>query len=192
MKRISILFYIFVGLLTSALLVTLSLWMNLKNSAFLYVTLAEFAVYIAVVAMYLIHGTLEAQTNETLKSNFLMLLQNFETKIVYITYTGNERRLKKPSRFKKDYLVEFYPKEADIEMLKKHLWFGLSPEDEAQLKKLLIGGMDIPYPLLKDISQKQVLLQEHFQETVQNSPLFESFLLENEIILYGEQGEQHD
>ena len=178
--------------MTSALLVTLSLWMHFKNSAFLYVTLAEFAVYIAVVAMYLIHGTLEAQMNETLKSNFLMLLQNFETKIVYITYTGNERRLKRPSRFKKDYLVEFYPKEADIEMLKKHLWFGLSPEGEAQLKKLLIGGMDIPYPLLSDISQKQVLLQERFQETVASSPLFESFLLGNEIILYGEQGEQHD
>lgn len=175
--------------MTAALFATLSLWMSYKNSAYLYVTLAEFAVYIGVVAIYLIRGSIEAQTNETLKSNFLMLLQNFETKVVYITYTGNERRLKRPSKFKKDYLVEFYPKEADIEMLKKHLWFGLSPEEEAQLKKLLIGGMDIPYPLLNDIKQKQVLLQERFHETVASSPLFEAFLLGNEIILYGE---QHD
>ena len=192
MKRLSVLFYIFIGILTPALIVTLALWINFKSSAYLYVTLAEFAVYIGGVAAYLIHCAIESQTNETLKCAFLMLLQNYETKIVYITYIGNERRLKRPSKFKRDYLVEFYPRETDVEMLKKHLWFGLPKNEEAQLKNLLIGGLDVPYPLLKDISQKQVLLQARFQEAVSGLPHFEFLLNRNEIILYGEEGETND
>ena len=192
MKRLSVLFYIFIGILTPALLVTLVLWINFKSSAYLYVTLAEFAVYIGGVASYLICCAIESQTNETLKCAFLMLLQNYESKIVYITYTGNERRLKHPSKFKRDYLVEFYPRETDVELLKKHLWFGLPQKEEAQLKNLLIGGLDVPYPLLKDISQKQVLLQARFREAVSNLPHFEFLLNGNEIILYAEEGEIND
>lgn len=186
MKKLSAFFYISIGILTAALLVTLSLWIVYKTELLLYITFGEFVGYILLVTMNTIRNSIEFQTNETLKCEFLMLLQNVETKQVYITYTGNEHRIKKPSRIKRDYLVEFYPAEADEEMLKRHLWFNPDPKEEALLKSLVIGGLDVPFPLLNDISQKKLFLQERFYEEASSSPLFESFLLNNEVILYGE------
>ena len=189
MKKLPVLFYIFIGILTVALIVTLSLWIHLKNSVFLYVTLAELVFYIGVITTYLIRGTLEEQINETLKCDFLMLLQNYETKLVYIAYVGNERRLKHPSRYRRDYLVEFYPEKTNIDLLKQHLWFDLPEEGENLLRSQMIGGMDIPYPLLADIKQKKVLLQTLVYEEIKSSTHFERLLQQNEIIPYGEQND---
>ena len=185
MRKFYALFYIFIGILTAGLLITLSLWIIYHTPLLLYITFGEASAYILIVTLNMIRNSIEFQTNETLKCEFLMLLQNLETKKVYITYLGNEHRIKKPSRIKRDYLVEFYPEEADAEMLKRHLWFDPSPKDEAALKALVIGGLDVPFPLLNDISQKKLFLQERFYQEASSSPLFESFLLNNEIILYG-------
>ena len=185
MKKLSAFFYIVIGILTAGLLVTLSLWIIYKTPLLLYITFGEASAYILIVSLNTFRNTIEFQTNVILKSEFLMLVQNVETKIVYITYTGNEHRGRKPSRIKRDYLVEFYPEEADLEALKKHLWFDPSPKDEAMLKSLLIGGMDVPFPLLGDISRKKLVLQERFYEEVSSSPLFESLLSNNEVVLYG-------
>ena len=186
MKKLGALFYIVLGLLTIAVLVSLSLWIRFKSPFYLYFMLAAFAVYLFHLVFNLIRNDIEYRQGEIQRSSFLMLSQNIEAQIVYITYLGNEKRVQKPARYRKDYLIEFYSPDVKIDQLKKHLWYDLPEEEEKELLHSFIGGMDVPYPLLADISQKTVLLQAMFYEEAKDLPLFSDFFERNKIILYGE------
>ena len=186
MKKLGALFYIILGLLTVAVLVTLSLWIRTMNPIYFYLLLASFVVYVFHLVFHFVRTGKEFKKDEVLRSSFLLLSQSIEVKVVYITYLGNKKHIEKPSKYRKDYLIEFYSADVDISTLKKHLWFELPAADENKLKLSLIGDMDIPYSFLDDISGKTVLVQAYFFETTQNSPLFKTFFEKNKIVLYGE------
>lgn len=186
MRKLGAIFYIILLLLTAAVLVLLSLWIKTREPICLYLMLVAFAVYLFHLVYSLLRSGRNFKKSALLRSSYLSLLNSTETKIVYITYLGNERRVRKPSKSRKDYLVEFYCGGVDCEKLKRHLWYDLPQKDENELKRSLIGGMDIPYSLLSDISNKKVLLQARFFEAATGSPNFSDFLSSNEITLYGE------
>lgn len=186
MRKLDALFYIMLGILTLAVLIMLGLWIRTRYSVYLYLMLGAFAAYSFHIILTLIRGGKDLRGSEAFRSKFLMLLNHVDSKIVYITYLGTEKRILKPSCHKNDYLIEFYEPDTDLELLKKHIWFELSEADEKKLKKKFIGGMDVPFSYLDEIRSRKVLIQEEFYQFAANLSQFSEFFANNEIISYGD------
>ncbi len=184
MKKLGAVFYIILAVLTVGVLGMLAAWLWTDRELFLYLMLALFPVYLFHLIFNLaMNGRRERREKER-RSEFLALAGNAEK--VYITYLGNERRVGRPSAHRKDYLIEFYAKEADAEALKRHLWYGLAEAEEERLRLFFLGGGKYPYPLLADLKHKQIFVQGPFYRAAEGSPLFHDILKSNEWILYGD------
>ena len=170
-RKLGKLFYIILIALTAVMLTMLSLWTVTEKPLYLYLLLGIFPVYVFHLVFHL---------------EFLAAVRDENAKVVYMTYLGNERRVKKPSQTKKDYFVEFYSAGVDTELLKRHLWFDLSEADEETLLRSRIGQLEIPFPFLSEISGRTLLVQEAFFRAAEHSPLFAPLFRDNEVILYGE------
>lgn len=186
MKRLGKTFYILLGILTAAVLGLLFAFFYTKKDLFLYLTLGVFVLYLFHLVYHLVKSGRTIKKRDELLSSLVVLLGSEEAEVVYVTYLGGERGALRPSKTKKDYLVEVYRRAVDISLLKKHLWFDLPEEEEKKLSKQLVGSVEIPYPFLEKISKKTVLIQEGFYDVVKDSPLFAKFFSENKIVLYGE------
>ena len=186
MKKLGSWFYIVLATLTVGVLGALAVWLSTENDLFLYLMLGLFPVYVAFLVLSMVlNGKREKKRGEE-KSAFLLLAREEAVKVVYVTYLGGERGVRKPSKRKKDYLVEFYTGAVDENLLKKHLWFGLSDADEQKLGRCRTGETYAPFPFLCEISGKTVLIQARFFEAAKDSPLFAKLFADNEIVLYGE------
>lgn len=186
MKKLGAAFYLILAVLTVAELGTLFAWIYTKRDVLLYIALGVFPVYLFHLIFHLVRaGKREARKAE-LKSAFVSLLREQTAEIVYLTYLGGEKRLEKPSAGRKDYLVEFYTEKTDRELLKRHLWFDLSPERESELALTRLGGMKIPYPLLGEIAGKMLFVSAGFYQAAEHNPAFKDLLCGNTVVLYGE------
>lgn len=186
MKKLGAVFYLILAVLFIAVLVMLSLWARTGRTLYLYLMLGAFGLYLIHIVLSLSISWKDIRGGEALRSKYLMLLNHFQSEIVYITYLGNERRIRKPSKTRRDYLIEFYEPTTDIELLKKHIWFGLSEAEEQKLKTLCVGSEIVSFSFLADIRQRKVMIQAGFLQAALPLRHFEEFLRENEIIPYGE------
>ena len=105
---------------------------------------------------------------------------------MYLAYFGGERHLKAPSPRKKEYLVEVYLPSVDGERLKRHLWFGLSKQEELSLSAARRYETKLAYPALSLIDGRTVYLPAGFYEAAKEQAAFSQFLSKNTIVLYGE------
>lgn len=186
MKKLDALFFVLLGLLTLAMLIMLALWVRTKHVIYLCFLLGIFAVYTSFIVFTLLRDGKDLRAGGPFRSKFLMLLNHIDSKVVFVAFLGNEKRTLKPSPLRKDYLIEFYEPQTNLEKLKKHVWFGLSEAEETQLKNSFIGGMDIPYSFLADIRERTVLIPNNFLQAVKENPLFSDFLSANELVPYGD------
>lgn len=186
MKKLDALFFVLLGLLTLAMLVMLALWVRTKHIIYLCFLLGIFVVYTFFIVYTLLRDGKDLRAGSPFRSRFLMLLGHVDSKIVFLAFLGNEKRALKPSPLRKDYLIEFYEPQTDLEKLKKHVWFGLSEADETILKNSFIGGMDVPFSFLADIRDRTVLIPNNFLQAVKENPLFFDFLNSNELVPYGD------
>lgn len=185
MKKLGAPFYIVLAALTAAVLGCLGLYVWLEDELWLYLMLGVFAVYLVHLIASLAWNSRSHKRAELDKSSFLLLAGNREA-VVYLTYLGSERHIRRPSARRKDYLVEFYDGKVDVSLLKRHLWFGLSEEEEKTLNRSCLGGMRIPYPLLRELSGRTLLVQAGLYEAAKDSPLFSGLFGGNQVIIYGE------
>lgn len=186
MQKLGWKFYVPLLVLTLGVLGLLAAWLSTRNDALLYGMLGLFPVYLFHLIFGLAMNGRGQKRSKELRSSFLLLAGNGDVGTVYLTYLGGERRIKKPSLKKKDYLVEFYAAGVDRSLLKRHLWFGLSEEDERALLPFFIGGMEVPYPFLADLSGKTILAQAEFLRAAEEVPAFDEVMKQNEWIPYGE------
>lgn len=185
-RKLSGAFYVILLLLTAAIMAFLAVWAVTKNDLFLYLMLALFPLYLFHLIFHLVKTDKDYKKQEAEKSEFLTVAREEAARVVYITYLGDERHIRKPSRTKKDYLIEFYTKEVEIDLLKRHLWFDLGEREEERLIRCRIGSMEVPYSFLQELSGRTLLVQAQFFFAAEHSPLFAQLLSGNEIILYGE------
>ncbi len=179
-------FYIVLLLLTAALLAFLSVWALTGNDLFLYLLLGVVPLYVLHLVFHLVKADKDYKKQDELKSAFFSLAREEQAEIVYLTYLGDEKHLLKPSPRKREYLIEFYTRAVDLALLKRHLWFGLSEEEEERLIKCRLGSMEIPYPLLEEVRGRTVLVQSALFRAAKDSPLFSPFFSGNTILLYDE------
>ena len=185
-RKLGKLFYIILIALTAVMLTMLSLWTVTEKPLYLYLLLGVFPVYVFHLVFHLVRTDKDYKKRDTQKSEFLAAARDENAKVVYMTYLGNKRRVKKPSQTKKDYLVEFYSAGVDTALLKRHLWYDLPEADEETLLRSRIGQLEIPFPFLSEISGRTLLVQEAFYRAAEHSPLFASLFRDNAVILYGE------
>ena len=179
-------FYILLIALTVAMLVMLSLWSATENNVYLYILIGLIPFYILHLVISLVRSDKDYKRKDAKRSEFLAVARDANASVVYITYLGDEKHVKKPSPTKKDYLIEFYSGGVDLSLLKRHLWYDLSAEDEERILRFRIGQLEIPYPFLEEIEGRKLLIQAAFFQAAKDSPLFEKFFGKNEVILYDE------
>lgn len=181
--KLGVSFYIGLGALTVGVLASLALWLWLDETIYLIVMLVMFVLYLFHLIFGLARSGRAFQRAEEDRSAFLLHVR--EDVVVYLTYLGGERHVRRPPARKKDYLVEFYAPQVDLELLKRHLWFDLPPERERELSKSFIAEARIPRPLLNDIRGKTVLIQEGFCEVAETLPEYADFFAQNTVVRYG-------
>lgn len=179
-------FYVIMLAITVAILALLGVWAWTKNNLYLYLLLGLCPIYVLHIVLSIVLTGRYADRAQAARSELLAVALDPTAEIVYLTYLGGERRVKRPSRRKKDYLAEFYTRGADVELLKRHLWFDLSEREEEELLRHRLGQLEIAYPLLSEIKGKKVLVQSAFYDTAKDLPQFSALFGENQIILYGE------
>ena len=185
MKKFSAAFYLILLGLTVLVLGCLGLWLWLDNEIFLYVMIALFAVYLFHLIYSMVHADRREKREQTTEELLRAGLKGGDC-VVYLTYFGGERHIRKPSLHKAEYLVELYPPSVDGERLKKHLWFGLSDQEENLLSGAKRYEAKIAYPALALIEGKTVYLPAGFYEAAKKQAAFSQFLNKNTIVLYGE------
>ena len=185
-RKLGKLFYIILIILTAAMLALLGVWAGTGKDLFLYLLIGIFPLYLFHLVFHLVRTDKDYKKRDAQKSEFLAVARDENAGVVYITYLGNERGLKKPSRTKKDYLVEFYTPAVDIALLKRHLWFDLSEEDEEKLIRHRVGQLEVPFPFLEEITGRKVLVQAAFYHAAQGLPPYQTLFLKNEVVLYDE------
>lgn len=185
MKKLGILFFILLAVLTFAVLGCLTAWLWTKNDVLLYVTVGLFPVYLFHLVFGLMHGNKKAKRDAAEERSFRLLSERDDA-VVYVTYLGGKRGVLHPSRTKKDYLTEFYDEQVDLSLLKRHLWFDLPEEREKELQTHMIGGAKVPYPRLAELKNRRILVQIAFFDAAKDAPAFEQFFRDNEIMTYGE------
>lgn len=186
MKNLGAVFYLVLGILTLSIFVLLGVWARTHDVLYLYLLLAVFFVYVIFLISSLVRKGRAFKKDEKLRSELLVFARNGDLPIVHMTYLGGKRNLARPSKRKKDYLVQFYDGGADRGALGRHLWFDLPEEEENALRRHMHGEMNIPYALLADIRGKYVFAQAAFCAEAERSPRFEEFFRENTVTPYGE------
>ena len=185
MKKFGTAFYIILLVLTVLVLGCLGLWLWLKNEVFLYIMIALFAVYVFHMIFGMVRGYKREKREQTTEDLLRAELKGGSC-VVYLTYFGGERHVKKPSPHKTEYLAEIYAPSVDGERLKKHLWFGLSDKEEKLLSAAKRYEAKIAYPALSLIEGKTVYLPAGFFEAAKEQEAFSALLNKNTIVLYGE------
>lgn len=185
-RKLGPLFYILLIALTAVLVAFLGVWAATGNDLFLYLMLGVFPLYVFHLIYHLVRTDKDYKKQDALRSEFFAVARDENAKVVYLTYFGNEKRVKKPSAKRRDYLIEFYSPGVDLELLKRHLWFDLSDREEEALIRYRIGALEIPYAFLEEVKDKTVLVQAEFFRAAEGSPLFASLFAKNEIHLYGQ------
>lgn len=185
-RKFGKLFYIVLLLLTAALLALLGFWAGTKRELYLYLMIGVVPLYLFHLVFHLIRTDKDYKKRDALKSAFATVAREERAAVVYLTYLGNERRVKKPSQTKKDYLIEFYAEGVDLSLLKRHLWFDLKNEEEEAIARFRLGSMDAPYPFLEEIEGKTLLVQSEFYRAAEGLTAFERLFSKNKTILYGE------
>lgn len=185
MKLSSKLFYILLAVVTVGELCLLAVFSVTHKFLFLYLGLALFPVYLLLfVLRFAVVGKREKK-RQAAREAFLAAAKEPRAKVVYLTYLGGKRGIEKPSAAKENFLAELYTGEVDRELLKRHLWYGLSEGEEAALEAQRIGSAKLPYTALGEIAGKQVLVQSAFCDAARSSAAFSGFFKQNEVILYG-------
>ena len=185
MKKLGTAFYLILLALTLLVLGTLVLWFLKKNDVFLYLTIALFALYLFHLVFGMVRGY-KREKREQKTEDLLRAELKGGSCVVYLTYFGGERHVKKPSPHKTEYLAEIYAPSVDGERLKKHLWFGLSDKEEKLLAAAKRYEAKIAYPALSLIEGKTVYLPAGFFEAAKEQEAFSALLNKNTIVLYGE------
>ena len=185
MKKLGTAFYLILLALTLLVLGTLVLWFLKKNDVFLYLTIALFALYLFHLVFGMVRGY-KLEKREQTTEDLLRAELKGGSCVVYLTYFGGERHVKKPSPHKTEYLAEIYAPSVDGERLKKHLWFGLSDKEEKLLAAAKRYEAKIAYPALSLIEGKTVYLPAGFFEAAKEQEAFSALLNKNTIVLYGE------
>ncbi len=185
-RQLGKMFYFLLVLLTLAMLAFLGAWAGTKNNVFLYCLIGTFPFYLFHLVYHLVRTDKDYKKRDAEKSEFLAVARDEHAQVVYMTYLGNERRVKHPSPGKKDYLTEFYTSAVDTKLLKRHLWYDLSDEEEETLIRCRIGQLDVPYSFLEELTGRTILVQAAFYEAAKDSPLFSSLFEKNKVVLYGE------
>ena len=185
MKKLGTAFYLILLALTLLVLGTLVLWFLKKNDVFLYLTIALFALYLFHLVFGMVRGYKREKREQTTEDLLRAELKGGSC-VVYLTYFGGERHVKKPSPHKTEYLAEIYAPSVDGERLKKHLWFGLSDKEEKLLAAAKRYEAKIAYPALSLIEVKTVYLPAGFFEAAKEQEAFSALLNKNTIVLYGE------
>ncbi len=185
-RKLGKLFYIILIALTVAMLAFLGVWMATKDPVYLYILVGIFPLYLFHLIFHLVRTDKDYKKRDVQRSEFLAVARDENASVVYITYLGGEKGLKKPSRTKKDYLVEFYTSAVDIALLKRHLWFNLPEEDEEKLIRFRVGQIEVPFPFLEEITGRKVLVQAAFYNAAQGLPEYQTLLHKNEVVLYDE------
>ncbi len=183
MKRSRLFFTILIAVLTVLVLTALALWFVEEDILYLYLMLGLFGVYaLCLAAVFLFYG----RQKRTQKTEELLRAGLGKDGVVYLAYFGGERHLKAPSPRKKEYLVEVYLPSVDGERLKRHLWFGLSKQEELSLSAARRYETKLAYPALSLIEGRTVYLPAGFFEAAKEQAAFSQFLSKNTIVLYGE------
>lgn len=185
MKKFGTAFYIILLVLTVLVLGCLGLWLWLKNEVFLYIMIALFAVYVFHMIFGMVRGDRREKRARSTEDLLRTELKGGDA-VVYLTYFGGERHVRKPSPHKTEYLVELYAPAVDRELLKRHLWFGLSDREEKLLSAAKRYEARIAYPALSLIEGKTVFLPAGFYEAARQQEAFAGLLHKNKIVLYGE------
>ncbi len=184
MKKFGAPFYIILFALTVLVLGMLGLWLWLKQDVFLYLMIALFVVYVIHMAYNMVHGRRQEKREQTTED---LLRAEFKREcVVYLTYFGGEKHVKKPSAHKREYLIEVYAPAVDKALLKRHLWFGLPEAEEKKLALMKRYETKIAYPALSLIEGKTVYLPAGFCEAAKSVPAFDGLLNKNDIVIYGE------
>ena len=180
----SVLYVIVLLVLAGAVITLLSLWFLYEEMVYLYAMLGVFGVYVVfLVVTFLLSDGLSKKERQ--KRELLKAALGGEC-LVYCAYFGGEGHVKRPSKRKKEYLVEVYETEADGEALKKHLWFGLPEQEERKLALYKRFEGKFAYSALALIEHKTVYLAAGFYEAAKDAPAFAEFLSSNQIVLYGD------
>ena len=185
MKKLGTAFYLILLALTLLVLGTLVLWFLKKNDVFLYLTIALFALYLFHLVFGMVRGDRREKRARSTEDLLRTELKSGDA-VVYLTYFGGERHVRKPSPHKTEYLVELYAPAVDRELLKRHLWFGLSDREEKLLSAAKRYEAHIAYPALSLIEGKTVFLPAGFYEAARQQEAFAGLLHKNKIVLYGE------
>lgn len=185
-RKLGKLFYIILIALTAAMLALLGVWAATKKLLFLYILIGIFPLYLFHLVFHLVRTDKDYKKRDAKKSEFLAVARDANAGVVYITYLGNEKRVKKPSPTKKDYLVEFYTPAVDLSLLKRHLWFDLPEKDEETLIRFRIGQLETPFPFLEELTGRKLLVQAAFYNVAKDLPHFQTLLNKNEVLLYDE------
>lgn len=185
MKRLSAAFYIILAALTVAVLGALAAWLRTEHVAALIATLVLFAGYIAFLAVSLARGQKRGKKESAELARFRAALKREDAKILYLSYSGNEKRLRKPSETKRDYYLEIFTEKADPEDLKKYLWDELSEERERELELCSIECVETTYAILGEIEGMTVMLSKEFYEIGKET--FSSFFKRNKLVFYGDE-----
>ncbi len=185
-RKLGKLFYIILIVLTAAMLALLGVWAGTGKDLFLYLLIGIFPLYLFHLVFHLVRTDKDYKKRDAQKSEFLAAARDENAAVVYITYLGNEKRVKKPSNTKKDYFVEFYTPAVDLALLKRHLWFDLSEEDEEKLIRYRVGQLEVPFPFLEELTGRKLLVQAAFYNAAKDLPEFQTLLCKNEVLLYDE------
>lgn len=188
MKKLSAFFYILLAVLSVAVLLTLSLWLWLKEIWLLILMCALFAVYLAHLCIGLTRGKRQTATENSVRNSLKTLCANGNVTTVYLVYYGNERRISSPSPVKRDYFLECYP-DVEDELLQKHLWYGLDEENEGKLDLLCIYSNRVSAAVLSEIKGMKLYLPKPFFEKAVNSnnTVIKNLLKENTPVCYGKE-----
>lgn len=103
MKKLGTAFYLILLALTLLVLGTLVLWFLKKNDVFLYLTIALFALYLFHLVFGMVRGYKREKREQTTEDLLRAELKGGSC-VVYLTYFGGERHVKKPSPIRRNTL----------------------------------------------------------------------------------------
>lgn len=181
---------VFFGLLAVLILLTV-LAIALDNVPLIFGAIGVAVVYLGFFLFMYIRTRRRVRTAEKLAQQVgQALLASDEPENIYIVYFGELKHAKKPSVVKKDFYVEFY-RDTDISALKRHLYYGLSAQQEKELKQDFLGSVVCTVADVLNISGKRVFLQDDFYQEAIASLTYAHFLDHNDVVVFGKTEEKN-
>ncbi len=183
-------YYIVFFTLLVALVTFAVLAICLGNLPLLFTAIGIALLFLAfTLAMRVYTKKRVAAVEKRLKEDGKALLESDIPRTVYLVYFGPLSRAKKPKVKNPVFYVEFY-ETVDAESLKRHLYYGLSPEGENELAKSRLGSVVCSIEDVLSISGKRVFLQDDFYQEAIASLTYTAFFERNQIVVFGKSEEK--